>query len=62
MVKEGKMVMGKEVRFVDERLLPHQRLGQDVQKIQACLSQDLQKQVELRSDHELDGVLHRLKC
>jgi hypothetical protein len=58
MVNERNLEMEAEVRFAEERFLPRQCPGQDMRRIRAC--RDLEQQVGLR-DHELDGVLHRLK-
>jgi len=60
MVKEVKfeMEVSREVKFADEKFFPRQRPGQHVREIRAC--QDFE-QGGLRKDHQLDGVLHRLK-
>ncbi len=49
MVKEGKLEVEVEVKFADEKFLPHQHPGQHVREIRAC--QDFEQQVGLRQDH-----------
>jgi len=48
-VKEGKLEMEVEVKFVDEKFLPRQRPAQRVREIRAC--QDFEQQVGLRGHH-----------